>query len=66
MGVHLSLEYPHFRTLQPRYLTNLHVEELAWMVRLQLRCAESRHLKVPLDLLFRIDGATVRPSTGSG
>jgi hypothetical protein len=59
MGVHLSLEYPHFRDLQPFYLTNRQVEELAWKVRLQLRYAESCHLKVPLDLLFNIDGATV-------
>ena len=59
MGVHLRLEYPHFRNLQPRYLTNPRVEELAWQVRLQLGCAETRYLKFPLDLLFSIDQATV-------
>jgi hypothetical protein len=51
MGVHLSLEYPHFRNLQPRYVTNLQVEELAWKVRLQLSYAEICHLKVPLGRL---------------
>jgi hypothetical protein len=59
MGVYLRLDYPHFPDLRPRYLTNTQVEDLAWQVRHQLGYAYPWTPKIPLDLLFNIEGAVV-------
>jgi hypothetical protein len=59
MGVYLRLDYPHFPDLRPCYLNNAQVEDLAWQVRLQLGHASTRDPKIPLDLLFSIEGAVV-------
>jgi hypothetical protein len=59
MGVWLKIDYPHFANHRPRYLTNAQVEDLAWQVRLQLGYAYPSTPKIPLDVLFSIEGAIV-------
>lgn len=59
MGVWLKVDYPHFSDLRPRYISNEQVEALAWQVRLQLGFASPSTSKIPLDVLFSIEGATV-------
>jgi hypothetical protein len=59
MGVWLRIDYPHSANLRPWYLSNAQVEDLAWQVRRQLGYASSLTLKIPLDVLFSIEGAVV-------
>jgi hypothetical protein len=59
MGKRLKVEYPHFPDLRPAFLTNEQMQALAWDVRTQIGCAESGCLKIPLNLVLTIEGATV-------